>query len=63
MLFVVVSPSVQVTGALSHRLGRVTLQHVDDVHTVDVLQGGVYTLHWMENTQSHTQEGEANKFS
>lgn len=37
--------SAEIPGALPLRLGRRTLQHVDDVHAVDALQSCVQALH------------------
>lgn len=48
VLSLVVSASAEITGALSRRLRRLALQHVDDVHAVDALQSCVQALHCSE---------------
>lgn len=45
MLSLVVSTSVEITGALPHGLRWLALQHVDDVHAVNALQSCVQALH------------------
>lgn len=46
----IVSASAEITGALSRRLWRLALQHVDYVHAVDTFQSRVQTLHCREET-------------
>lgn len=49
VLSLVVSPSAEVTGALSGRLRWLALQHVDNVHAVDTLQSCIQALHCSED--------------
>lgn len=45
MLSVVVPAPAEITGALSRRLRWLSLQHTDNVHTVNALQSRVQALH------------------